>query len=339
MRILLPTHQEGTGGIGRTAAELAAALPAALGEKDELIVLPGNGRSPLARLLHEQLGVARAARAVDLVHLPDHRALLASRTPVLLTVHDLFFFDRPEWFPPAVVRYKRAMLRLALRRGPAAVVCVSEFTRSRLFAHFPGLDPGRVRVIHHGVTTPPEGDRPTSDAPPYFLTVSTVEARKNHAGLLRAFRAARDRGLDLRWKVAGGAGYRSHEVFDRLRADPEVDVLGSVPDGELERLYAGALFYASPSFGEGFGMTPLEAMARGVPVVCSTGTGLDESVGDAAERVDPDDEAAWTDALLRLAGDEDLRARFATAGRAQAQRFDWARTADEYVDAYRDALG
>jgi alpha-1,3-rhamnosyl/mannosyltransferase len=79
-------------------------------------------------------------------------------------------------------------------------------------------------------------------------------------------------------------------------------------------------------------------MARGVPVACSTGTSMDETVGDAARRVDPADEQGWTNALLRLAADADERNRLRSAGREVAARFDWPSAAAAYVDAYRAAL-
>ena len=151
----------------------------------------------------------------------------------------------------------------------------------------------------------------------YFLTVATIEPRKNHRGLLRAFRAARAQGLDLRWKVAGAPGYSAEPILEELRAEPGVDVLGWVSDEELDRLYRGALFTAYPSLGEGFGIPPLESMARGVPVASSAGTGLDESVGEAGVKIECGDEGAWVETLLRLASDAGERERLRRLGLAR----------------------
>jgi glycosyltransferase involved in cell wall biosynthesis len=343
MRILLPAHEAGSGGLGFSIRGICEFVPKALPPGDELVVLgraqgDGGWQRPgrrLSRLLTEQVGVVRAARSFDLVHLPDHRPLLLSRTPFLLTVYDVLYLDRPEWFPTAVVRYKRLMLGLAVRKRPAMVVAGSEFTCGRLLAHFPALDPGRVRVIYPGVWPASAAERGPDG---YFLTVSTIEPRKNHLGLLRAFRKACAEGLALTWKVVGAPGYAADPIVAELRAEPGVEVVGWVPDAELERLYAGATFAVYPSLGEGFGIPPIEAMARGVPVACSTGTSMDETVGDAAIRVDPTDEQGWTDALLRLASDEGERDRLRAAGREVAKRFDWPAAAAAYVDAYRAAL-
>jgi glycosyltransferase involved in cell wall biosynthesis len=344
LRILLPVHQIDEGGIGTVVRGLLEHLPAALEDDEELVTLRrslhGSPRVPLAnslsRLLHEQVAVARAAQHADIVHLPDHRPLLVSRTPFLLTVHDLFYVDRPDWLPRHVARYKRLMLRVALAKPPALVVCDSEYVRERFCERFPEVAE-RVRVIRPGVEPRP----PLNGAErgkPYFLTVSTIEPRKNHLGLLRAFRLARERGLGLRWKVAGAAGYAAGPILRALRAQEGVDVLGRVPPQQLERLFASARFLAHPALGEGFGFPPLEAMARGLPVICSSGTALDETVGAAALRVSPSDQIAWSDALLELAGDDAGRARLAALGAARATRFSWTASARAYARAYREVV-
>lgn len=109
-------------------------------------------------------------------------------------------------------------------------------------------------------------------------------------------------------------------------------------DEELERLYRGARFLALPSHAEGFGFPPLEAMARGIPTVCSTGTALDETVDDAALRVPAGDVEGWAEALRRLSSNGDERRRLRELGRRCAARFSLAEAAQAYVAAYREAL-
>jgi glycosyltransferase involved in cell wall biosynthesis len=286
--------------------------------------------------------VGVAARDADLVHMPDAKAPLLSRRPFVLTVHDVFFLDYPQWFPPAVRVYKRRLLTLSLRRRPRLIVCVSDHTRRRLRAHHPGVcEICPVKVVHpglHGPTTAPA--RPTdSEAEPYFLTVSAIEPRKNHLGLLGAFRAARRADLALRWKVVGRPQYGGEPILEALRAADGVDVVGRVDQAELERLYQGARFVATPSFAEGFGFPPLEAMARGVPVACATGSALDETVGEAALRVDPEDGRGWMQALITLDNNAALRDRLIVAGRDNAQRFSWPAAAQTHLELFRQALG
>jgi glycosyltransferase involved in cell wall biosynthesis len=292
----------------------------------------------VSRLLYEQLYLPVVARRADLVHLCDHRPLLLSGQRFLLTVHDVFFLDHPEWFPAATVRYRRAMLSAAIRKQPAAVVCVSHYTRERLLAHYPQAEGSHVVVIHPGIepADPRENTEPDSD--PYFLTVAMIEPRKNHLGLLEALRLARGDGLELRWKVVGAIGQCADETVAALRREPGVDVLGHVPDDQLDRLYRGALFHALPSHAEGFGFPPLEAMARGIPTVCSTGSALDETVGDAALRVPPDDRARWAKALQLLASDAEKRGRLRALGQRRVASLRLDEAARAYVSAYLEAL-
>jgi glycosyltransferase involved in cell wall biosynthesis len=355
VRIVLPVHQGASRGVGTIVRGLCASLPEALAPGDELVIvgkriqeseqrrLQGNSSSALmsprlSRLLYEQLYLPLAARGADLMHLCDHRPLLLSGQRFLLTVHDVFFLDHPEWFPAATVRYRTAMLSAAIRKQPAAVVCVSHYTRERLLAHYPQAEGSHVVVIHPGIepADSPEDTEPESG--PYFLTVAMIEPRKNHLGLLQAFKLARKNGLELRWKVVGAVGQCADEIVAALRAESAVDLLGHVPDDELDRLYRGALFHALPSHAEGFGFPPLEAMARGTPTVCSAGSALDETVGDAALRVSLDDRKRWAEVLQMLASDGEERRRLRELGLRRAAFFRLDEAARAYIGAYREAL-
>jgi glycosyltransferase involved in cell wall biosynthesis len=353
MRILVPTHSAFVvGGIGAVASGLVPAMRASLRPGEEVAVaspraggggltaaLPTIGRpsGAIARMAYEQLALPRLAAACTSVHLCDSRPILASRRPFVLSVHDVTYLDEPGWYEPGAATYKRIMLAAAIAKRPAAIVCDSRHTRDRLLAHHPRAARLDVRVVAPGFAAPP-ADRPRrqpATSEPYFLTVSTLEPRKNHLGLLRAFRAARARGLDLRWKVAGGDGHRSEPIRAALEAEDGVDVLGWVTPAALEELFAGAMFLALPSHVEGFGMTPLEAMARDVPTICSSGSGLDDAVGDAGLRVAADDVAGWTAGLLHLQDNPGERARYVAAGRSRVGGFSWAKAANGVLNVHR----
>jgi glycosyltransferase involved in cell wall biosynthesis len=353
MRILVPLDNTGGGGIARVGTELAQALAQRIGPDDRLLVLGGNcaqvprpGRARLAdtyrptgritSTLHDQLSVIGPARHADIVHSIDAKAPRLTTTPVSITVHDVVFLDHPDWFPRSVVAYKRAVLAASLRRGPKLVVCVSHHTLARLCVHHPGVvDRSRVAVIHSGI---PAGgaSEPREVAPrDYFLTVSAIEPRKNHLGLLEAFQRARRAGLRLEWKIVGRPQYDAAAILEALTAAEGVQLVGRVDDQDLERLYDGARFVATPSWEEGFGLPPLEAMRRGVPVITSTGSALDETVGDGGLRIDPLDTEAWADALLALESDDVEAQRLSQAGLKQASRFRWDDAADAYLREFR----
>jgi glycosyltransferase involved in cell wall biosynthesis len=162
----------------------------------------------------------------------------------------------------------------------------------------------RVTVVSPGVTALPA--QPCAGR--YLLYVGAREPRKGVDVLEAAHASARTRGLDAELVLVGD--------------DHRVD------DAELAALYAGALAVVQPSFLEGFGLPPLEAAAHGTPAVVSDLPCFAETLGDAALRVPPGDADALSGALLRIAADDDLRARLGQAARDRAAAYTWERAAD-----------
>jgi glycosyltransferase involved in cell wall biosynthesis len=345
MRVAIPGHYANVlGGIGTYAAHLTDAVaanapnsgsviapqprqPEAVGQ----IASPGGG---LRRMVWEQLALPRKVAPADVVHLCDSRPLLLSRRPFVATIHDVSYLERPEWFPRSAARYKTLMLDALLASRPSALVFDSIYGRDELLRFRPRATGFDLRVIRPGLRPPVNGGAPAPPASvsangsePYFLTVGVLEPRKNHLTLLRAFRAARAAGLTLRWRVVGPSGHLSGPILGALHAEPGVDVLGWVDQPTLERCFRDAMFLTAPSILEGFGFPPLEAMARGVPVACSRGGVWDETVGDAALRPEATDVAEWTDALLSLSSDEQLRADLRARGSAAAGAASWEEAA------------
>lgn len=337
MKVLFPVHQQRGEGIATFVRGLATALRHAAEESDRIQFLTVDSPKVLRlagraeRVVQEQLVLPIRARGIDLVHLPDHRPLLTTKRPFLLTIHDVFFLDHPEWYSASVARYKRAMLQLAIQRRPSGIAFVSDFAQRTFFHHFPEATNVPRRVIHPGVAAPVNRD---GERGSYFLTVGRLEPRKNHLMLLEAFCIARERGLDLRWVVVGKAGHAATSVERQLRSTPGVNYRGSVDGATLERLYAEAQFVAAPSIAEGFGFPPLEAMRARTPALVATGSAFDEVVGDAAIQRAPDDPQGWAEALKELAEDEQLRARLVRQGSDRVARFTWRAAARGYLKLY-----
>lgn len=170
---------------------------------------------------------------------------------------------------------------------------------------------------------------------PYVLAVGTLEPRKNLARLLAAWRdldsETRD---DVPLVVVGGTGWGDPGLVEQLETTEGVRLLGHVADEALPALYAAASVFVYPSLAEGFGFPVLEAMACGTPVVTSDRSSLPEVAGDAALLVDPEDESAIRDAIARVLGDPDTRARLVEASRARARDFSWRRTIEGLLDCY-----
>jgi glycosyltransferase involved in cell wall biosynthesis len=173
----------------------------------------------------------------------------------------------------------------------------------------------------------------------FILFVSTIEPRKNLPTLLAAYSRLRDAyKSNARLVVAGHKGWLTEEVdqaIEKYKLADQVCFLGSVPNQELAYLYNAARVFALPSFYEGFGLTPLEAMATGTPVVVSNVSSLPEVVGDAGILIDPNDVEAWTVALHRVLTEDALYAEMSEKGLKRSQKFSWDRAARETLQVYK----
>lgn len=262
--------------------------------------------------------------------------------PSVLTVHDLIPITHPELVRRRYSFLVRRLLPQAVRRSRRVIV-PSQATRKE----FEGLLPEageRVRVI-------PEGgiDRPPSPAKGKggkgseggdLLFVGSIERRKNLEVLLAAYRVLRRRMGEatppLRWVGAPGLG--GEDLLEAARKTPGVRTSPIVPHDELPALYRGARVYLIASLAEGFSLTPLEAMAWGVPVVASRIPVHEETLEGAARLVEPSSAEAWAGAIEEVLTDPRLRARLVKAGLVRARRFSWRETAKETLRAYAEAL-
>lgn len=304
------------GGVERWAREVAARLPQLDPEAYEVV-------RPPQRFVHraghawEQLVLPVHARRAALLLSPANLAPVAFRRNVIV-IHDAAALREPSWYSDLYVRWQRAILP-ALAGKALHLVTVSQFSRDEL-TDLLGADPARITVIPGGVDerfTPQAA--PARRERPYVITVASRTARKNLRALEETARRLRAEGIDL---IAVGG---DRPQFSGEEGDFGLVWLGHVDDADLPGLYAGAEAFVLPSHYEGFGLTVLEAMACGTPVVTSDVTALPELVGDAGVLVDPDDQHAIADAVGRVLGDRTLGA----AGAARARSYTWARSAAE----------
>jgi glycosyltransferase involved in cell wall biosynthesis len=312
-------------GVERWAREMARRLPEL--DPDCYVVLqPPQALSKRPGQLWEQcLLPAYAARArAAAIYNPANLAPLAWPRNVA-HIHDAVALRHPEWYSrPYVEWQRRVMPRIAQRAS--LVLTGSEFARAEL-SEFLGVPVERIRVMAGGVD---ERFRPSVDPEPlkrslglerpYVLAVGDRGPRKNLDALRSAVEPLRREGVDV--VIAGGG--RGHQLGAPL---PGARDLGYVADDQLPALYAGAQAFVLPSLHEGFGLTALEAMAAGVPVVASTRAALPELIGNAGLLADPSDSEAFTAAVMTAATDEPERARLREEGRILASRYTWERAA------------
>ena len=270
--------------------------------------------------------------------------------PVVVSIHDLSFEHLPQTFN----RRSRTQLRLTVRhsaRRAAKILTLSEHTRRDVIdsysiapekvsaiplaapAHFrrvlDDMELQRVRHIY-GI----EGD--------YVLSVGSIQPRKNLVRLIKAYASLRDRQSGHKFPKLVLVGKCAWLYDETLRALDETGVrnsvvlTGYVPETDLPALYSGALCFVYPSYFEGFGLPPLEAMKCGVPVVVGNTTSLPEVVGDAGLKVDPFDVSAIASAIDRLIKDPELRKELSVKGSRRAEEFNWQDTAQRTLNVYED---
>jgi alpha-1,3-rhamnosyl/mannosyltransferase len=199
-------------------------------------------------------------------------------------------------------------------------------------AQFRPATPAQVTATLHALALPPS----------FFLYVGTLEPRKNIAGLLTAYAALPSALRQTHPLVlAGGIGWKMEALSDeiqRLGIRPALRLLGYLGDEVLAALYTTATAFVWPTFYEGFGLPPLEAMACGCPVITSAVASLPEVVGDAGILLDPCDTRVWADAMRRMAEDAGWRADWAVRGSQRAGQFSWPCCARQTLACYRAAL-
>jgi len=304
-------------------------------------------QNPFLRLGLELSARLRSDRP-DLVHV-QYTAPLFCPAPIVVTVHDVSYIEHPEYFRTSRALQLQISTRNTLRRA-ARVITISEFSRQRIAAHF-GMDPAGIAVTPLAAQ---EYFRPINRElakrrvaaslgvhRPFLLHVGDLHPRKNQVGLIRAFgellRAHPE--LDHLLVLAGKHTWFTPRVREEIRRsglDGRVVLTDFVPDETLVDLYNAAEVFVFPSFYEGFGLPLVEAMACGLPVVCSSSSALPEVVDGAALLFDAGSVEQQTRAIRDILIDPELAARMRKKSLQRASFFDWRETARRTLDVYSE---
>jgi glycosyltransferase involved in cell wall biosynthesis len=264
----------------------------------------------------------------------------------VMTVHDLTVLLYPELCDPPTLAYPD-LIRRAAGEG-AWVHTPSQFVADQAVAEL-GLDPARVRAVHHGIPLPPVGASPSAAAPfplpkgcrRYLLAVGTIEPRKDYPLLVSAFGAVAASRPDVALVIVGGDGWGVERYLEAVRASParaRIVRPGYVSNTALAAALRHASVLVYPSRYEGFGFPPLQAMAAGVPVVATAAGAVPEVVGDGALLTAPGDSDGLAAALIgALDGGPDIDA-VVERGRRRSDQFSWRACAEGLAVLYADAL-
>ena len=315
----------------------------------------------------EQLRLPRVANRdrLDVFFAPAYSAPLAVRAPLVLTIHDMSFATHPEWFRWREGLRRRWLARRSARRADL-VVTVSDFARREIVEYL-DVPANRVRVVRSGVRLPPlvtVGDAPhhavsnagelvsgertgsksvplSSDREPLVLFVGSIFNRRHVPDLIEAFARARRAEPHARLAIVGENRSSPRQDLSEVAATAgvgdRVSVLSYVTEDALWALYRRARVFVFLSEYEGFGMTPLEAMAAGIPTVVTDTPVARELYGDAAAFVPPGDLEGTASAIVTLLKDEQARATAQQRAASLLQQYSWERAARETLDALASA--
>jgi glycosyltransferase involved in cell wall biosynthesis len=297
----------------------------------------------------ESFRVAARWGRFDLYHEPNFIPI-RTHLPAVVTVHDLSVVLHPEWHPADRVRFHEKHFHAGIAAAEHVIV-VSDAVRREMIEHL-NFDPSRVTAILNGIGShyvpqPPdviEAMRDRLGLPSrYFLTVGTIEPRKNLLTVMKAFcELPSDVRAACPLVLAGGWGWKSgpeRDLFEREAWPRGAIHLGYVADADLPALYSGAAALMYPSFYEGFGLPVAEMLACGGAVVASSADAVREVAGKHAPIVEPLDVDGWRRAMLRTAREPEWLEEFCRGGARHAQGFTWQRAAAETLRVYRRVLG
>jgi glycosyltransferase involved in cell wall biosynthesis len=284
----------------------------------------------------------------DIYHGPDFvLPPLGKKVRKVVTIHDLAFLEHPEYAVSSLAAYLRKVVPEAVNAADIVATVSHEVSRT-LMEHFQTpqeklvvIPPG-VGKSFHRITDPiilNATRHKFALKHPLVLAVGTLEPRKNHMGLIKAFyQAQKKKNGPAMLAIAGRQGWLYEEtrrIVDELKLHKKVRFLGCVSDLELVTLYSMADLFAFPSFFEGFGIPPLEAMACGTPVITSNISSLPEFASDAALLVNPHNTDEIAQAIARLLEDKQLHRELQEKGYQRAREYTWERSAQKMLYAYK----
>jgi len=255
----------------------------------------------------------------------------------IIMVHDLIPLFYPRFHKKQYPYFKSVLPKIL--KTCIRILTVSNHTKERII-EFYRIPQEKISVIHNGINASvfqeDYGHGSNTGDPAYILFVGRLSPLKNIEGLIRAFELVAHQ-HNLRLKLTGDQRELDFEIGEKTRE--RIDFLETVSDRQLAKLYRNALALILPSFHEGFGLPPLEAMACGCPVVVSRVTSLPEVCGDAAFYVDPGDIESIAEGIRKVATDEALRKSLIQKGLKRARRFTWEKSAREHIRIFEEVLG
>jgi glycosyltransferase involved in cell wall biosynthesis len=273
----------------------------------------------------------------------NHFFSISKDIRLVVTCHDVSWKIFPELYTRKGLFWHWVLQLGKVYKKANKIIAVSEHTKTDLQRVYSILET-KVKVIHSGlpiIKSTLEINNIELPAKKYFLFLGNIEPRKNIESIVDAFLQIADRLPDIDLVLAGGdklAPRFARKLFKRIAIYPRIYYIGYVSDTIKQKLYSQATAFVFPSWHEGFGFPPLEAMARSIPVIASNITALPEVLGGAAYYINPYNTAELANAMLRLATDNELRTRLVSAGKNQVIQYNWETAATQLLSEFKNCI-
>lgn len=354
-----------SGGIGRYCFELSKAIynldcidfKIVIREEDELLfsfankkdlLIVKNIKNSKERNFYEQIilpHIISKKYKNAIIHYPDTMGPIITNNRVVITVHDLAFLNNNFNFTKSTTLWKKYITNMSIRKSNK-IICITNFTKQEFNKFYPDyID--KVNVVYNGFNA---FSRESINAnnisktiekivdEKYILSVSTISPRKNIDGLIKAFNNIKN-SIPHKLVIVGKNGWLYKDVFelvDKLSLNERVIFTGGVNDDELKRLYKNATLFVYPSFYEGFGLPPLEAMSYGIPCIVSNVTSIPEVVGESGIYIDPNSIEEMSNTILNTINNKiDLNDKI-NKGLKRILDFSWNKCAHDTIGVYTE---
>lgn len=286
---------------------------------------------------------------LDVIHSNNFRFPKDISAKKVVTIYDVCFMDYPE--------YTTEANRLFCYRGTLdsmmfadKIIAISNYTKQRLLHFFPFIDESKVEVVYCGNRNTLLNERDNIKSiekrglrkEEYFLSVGTIEPRKNYSTLLKAYKIYKERTKNYKKLcIAGGYGWME-ENFKQKIANlgllDDVIVTGYVTDEELANLYRYCFAFVYPTWYEGFGLPVLEAMNFRRPVIASNVSSIPEITGDSGLLIKPSDFQEVADCMKRLEEEDELYRKLTEKAYNESRKFSWVESAKKLLEVYKEIL-
>ena len=270
------------------------------------------------------------------------------RNKIIITVHDLAFKSLKSEFTNKTIIWKRIATKFSVKKAKY-IITITNFTKNEIKKHYKQHIANKIQVIFNGFNKFSDDKINESNINKdildlkksnYILTVSTISPRKNIDGLIKAFNEIKNKN-QYKLVVVGKNGWMFEKVYDeaeKLGIKDKILFTGKINDDELKYLYKHANIFVYPSFYEGFGLPPLEAMSFNVPCVVSNKTSIPEVVGNAAITVNPNNYNEIAKQIEKFINSDNLRMEYIKKGNKRLSKFSWEKCAEETIDLYKKTL-